>query len=159
MVISVIAILVALAYANIGTLQEDQLLKGTASDVQSVIRLAQSNATSRLKCGGLEGANWLIEIANDTTLNLKCSTQVSAVKSLNFPSGIHINSITKSNGTCPALYPVTINYSALFGDVSFSDLVNTCFPNTMGVTLTLESTKTNDTKLIKIDKGGSVDVN
>lgn len=170
-VISVMAIVGVMAFANYNSLGQDQNLKLAASDVQSILRLAQANATSRIKCNNDtsgSGANWIVSFeTNKTTINLLCQIgagpQVASASPLLLKNNIKIDSI---NG-CSQTNPVTVTYQPLLGGVLFDDTPwnLTCVNNSQSINVTLRDPSKptcvvdpNSCKTITINKGGSVGV-
>jgi len=165
-VIAIMTIIGVLAYANFSNLKSDRDLKSAASDVQSFLRLAQSNSTARVRCGEDttgSGANWLVEFrTNKINADLKC--QIASFpppdptlhKTLTISNGITIDSII-GDSSCVAGFPVILTFAPLYGDVSFSD---TGVPNcntSSKLTINLKDPKDNLRSVI-ISKGGSVDI-
>lgn len=169
-VISILAIVGIMSFANFGSLKQDQALKSAASDLQSLVRLAQSNATSRLQCGSdtVSGANWILEFKSDQkTISLACQV-LSDLPPSPTPTPIFDrnliflnNIIVDSVNSCPDIpgsNPLTITYSPLHGNVTFDDAshVPPCV-NSATIRIVLKDSD-GQTKTVIINKGGSVDV-
>ena len=71
-VITIMAITGVFAFANFGSFGEDQKLKSAVQDVQSLIRQAQSNASTNTKCSTGYSATWQVNFENATTVKLEC---------------------------------------------------------------------------------------
>ena len=159
-VLSILSLLSFFAFANYQTLKEDQLLKTSASDISGLIRLAQSNSTSRYNCNGSTGASWMVVFKNSTSLDLSCQVAPAAavvVKSITLDSHIQVDTIV---GSCPSILPVTITYSPLLANVSFTDssTPTSCVASSVSITVNLKNTSNNEVKSFKINKGGAIDV-
>lgn len=174
--IGIISMLVVFAYATVGSLQDDQLLKQSSTDIISLLRLAQSNATARLICkdaSGIphEGASWMVVFNTGAkTIDLKCSDNTSPIKTLSLPTGIQIDGIATTPLCATPNLPVTFTFMPLSGSVSFSDSTSpqpTCITG-KDVTVVVKNTNltcsTNcsnpcneSSKCIKIDSGGAID--
>lgn len=158
-VLSILSLLSFFAFANYQTLKEDQLLKTSASDIAGLIRLAQSNSTSRYNCNSSTGASWMVVFKNSTSLDLSCQVAPSSavvVKSITLGSHILVDTIV---GSCPSTLPVTVTYSPLLANVSFTDSgLPTCVGTTVSsITVNLKNTSNNEVKSFKINKGGAID--
>ncbi len=172
-VISIMAILSVVVFVNLRSFGEDANLKNVAFDVQSYIRLAQTNATSGVRCGGHGGASWSIVISGRNTVNLVCETQDAYVRTWTIHSPALISSICGSGGcaSCPSSFTagdavisklIKVTFSYLEGKVSFEDEDSTqqCFLQTSDMVINLiKKSESEDTKSVTINKGGSIDIN
>lgn len=143
-VITIMAIIGAYAFSNLGSFGEDQKLKSAAQDVQSFLRLAQSNATSGLKCQGQSVLDWRIDTTN---WDLKCRNSAgvsSSLKRLTLPANISVDSITA--GTCT---PTVIIFAPLYGTIT-SDC------SAGPITITLNNSKTGNNKNVVVEQGGRI---
>lgn len=155
-VISIMAIIGVFTLANYGSFGEDQKLKTAVLDIQSLLRLAQSNSTSGLKCQGQSVLDWRVVFTDTTNLDLKCrhSSGISgSLKSLALTTNIEIDSIT--SGTCT---PTLVKYAPLFGTMTAN-----CGSNLVTVTLRNNKISTNCTgsnlekcKSLTIEQGGRI---
>ena len=169
-VISIIAILSVIAFVNIKDFSSAQALKKAAGEVQSILRLAQSNASSSTQCNDNSyGVAWGITFAVDQrTITLNCNSNATPYKTLTFPTGINIQSITSTNPTnntvvCTLNLPVKVSYSALKGlptvsnnDHRSSDSTDTCLGQGQNVNINI--TKNSDTKVVNFTSGGGINV-
>ena len=170
-VISILSLLGLVSYANIRKFREGQVIEKSASDLQSLLRLAQSNATARLKCNGQFGATWLVEFANRQTINLKCYVNgpASTQQTLSFSgTNIQVNIIQGRQGisTCDSSFTpsvtntIEIRFAPLYGTVMFYDSVeiNNCLTRstTTEAVITLRDTQRNTTKAVVAKKGGAI---
>lgn len=153
-VISIMAILGAFTITNFHFFGEDKELEGIALDIQSLIRVAQTNATTNLKCNTQSGAIWQFEYSNASTINLKClepSASPIIKKTMSFESNIVVQSFSGNIPSCPSAFPVLINFAPLDGKINFQDVAGCTI-----LTTTIKNNKSGYTKTLTIDKGGRV---
>lgn len=153
-VIAIMGILGVAALSNYRSFGEDQNLKNAVLDIQTDLRLAQTNATSNTKCVSGFGATWQVEFADSETINLKCTEPASPPAlqktiSLN-PSIVLKYPITGVGANCPSLPPFSISFDSLTGKIGFGD------PGCTSLTITLQNTKTSNTKSLTIEQGGRI---
>lgn len=156
-VIAIMGILGTLGFIYSRTFQTTQVLNEGVSLIVSSLRTAQANATAGLKCQGMGGATWLLTFENNTTFNLKCKVGAAAAltqRSYILPTNVQVFSI--SGSSCDASHPISVNFSPLFGVISFesSDL---CVPKRSAFDIRVINTKTKETKNVTITKGGAID--
>ena len=153
-VVSITSLMGVFAMVNIGSFRKEQELTSAASDIQSAIRLAQTNATNSVKCNGMASVPWSIELKDKNTINLVCSNQSTPVA---LKSTVQISDI-KGTTSC-SIYPVVISFSALYGDISFTpSLGDGCISPLTTQSLEISLTNDSGTRKVMINKGGSVDV-
>lgn len=172
-VISILALLAVGFFVNFKSFGEDAALKNTASDIQSALRLAQSNATTGVKCGNNGGASWYIQFNGRSTFNLRCSTQGDfdpPVRKWSIPLPVYISEINGIRPTpCSSSFTplgtiavgIYANFSYLGGKANFidRDLTKDCLGKS--TTMVIKLKKSSDEgalKTVTLDKGGSVDV-
>lgn len=164
-VISIISILAVVGFVNFKGFSSDQVTIKAVGEIQTYLRLAQSNATSSTLCGRSGGAAWsLIFRSNQQTLDLACGPTNFVQKTYTMENA-KIDSITGSAGSdcggpAAAILPFTITYSTGVGAVSFSSSQanQTCLASgdwTFTIRNTLDTAKT---KIFKLSKGGAIDV-
>lgn len=137
-VISIIGILSVVAFVNIKDFSSSQALKKAAGDVQSFLRLAQSNATSSAFCNKVDGVDvygvdWKV-VFSSTKLEIMCGTAGTLIKTLSLQDGITM-SVSSSS----------VVYSALKGVPDSS------------VTIVLKNPK-EETKTVTLTSGGAINV-
>lgn len=139
-VISIIGILSVIAFANFKEFSSAQALKKAAGDVQSFLRLAQSNATSSTLCGSSSGVDWTVTL-NANSVVISC------------PSNPNYKTLTLQSGT--TISPTfSVVYSALKGVPSLSGNSNWTNGN---LTIILDNGK-GETKKVILTSGGAVNV-
>lgn len=159
-VMTIMSLIGLTAFINLGNFREDKLLDSSLTNLQSVIRAAQSNASTGVFCSGVGGATWSIEFKDSKTINLKCqaASQQDAVNvSITTLGGdVQIQSISGDSG-CNSSFPansVTVKFLPVAGGVTFTDLTSTCIGVSKSVTATLSGKA--GTRTVSINKGGSV---
>lgn len=116
-VITIMAIVGAYAFSNFGSFGEEQKLKSATQDIQSLIRQAQTNASTNVQCDG----SWQVEFANTTTVNLKCSALATPVKVLRLDSNISLPSVVGIGWGCPSAPPFSISFEPLTGKMNYGE--------------------------------------
>lgn len=154
-VISIMGILATFIFVNYKSSKSDQDLNKAVSDIQALLRLAQSNATTGVVCEGAGGAYWGVRFESNAELQLKCGKDIAEVdnwhreKDLNL-EGVRAGyeevfcSITSST--------LSVIYAPLDGKVTFFE------SNCSKIVINLIAAKDNTTKSFIIEKGGAVDV-
>lgn len=172
-VISILALLAVGFFVNFKSFGEEAALKNAASDMQSALRLAQSNATAGVKCGSSGGSSWYIQFSDRSTFNLRCSTQGSSdppIRKWSIPLPIYISEIDGirpspcissfiSSGTIALGINVDFSYSS--GKATFIDGDSTkdCLGKSTSIVIKLKKSSDDSAlKTVTLDKGGSVDV-
>lgn len=151
-VIAIMAIVGVFTLANYRSFGEDQNLKSAVLDIQSLLRQAQTNATTKAACNGqYDGVRWWVEFVSATTINLRCTALTNPQKFLQLGANnylnISIDSVSGGSG-CPTEFPFTVNFSPLKGSMAFGGV------NCTSLTITLKNTKS--TKSLKIEQGGRI---
>lgn len=172
-VLAIMGIIGMMTYLNIGTFREDENLKSVASDLQSYLRLAQSNATTGIKCGLSGGVSWVLLIKDRTTLQLRCQTQTAVdppIREWTIKNPAQIDAIEgvlqstncASSFTSTSATEITVTFSYLLGNVVFSDSdhTNTCLSGStkMRIKVRKNAESPDDLRTVTINKGGSIDV-
>ncbi|TSC87427.1 MAG: Uncharacterized protein G01um10147_604 [Microgenomates group bacterium Gr01-1014_7] len=125
--------------------------------IQTILRLAQTNATTSTVCNGLGGASWSVQFETDQkTITLVCGPANSSQKTYSLEN-VKISSIAGSG--CQEIgfsSPVIITYSSGQGALTISPSEN-CLQNASTIRFTVENTKdSNVTKVFNLSKGGAV---
>ncbi len=143
-VIAIMAVISVYTLANYKSFGEDKKLQGAVLDVVSLLRQAQTNATSNTKCATSFGAIWQVEFTNTTTANLKCSTSAITIKPLILAN--ITSSVSGTGSNCPTT-PI-VNFDPVTGKVGFGD--SSC------TALTVTLTSGAGSKSLKIEQGGRI---
>lgn len=156
-VMTIMSLIGLAAFINLGNFREDKLLDTSLTNLQSLIRTAQSNASTGVLCSGVGGAIWNIEFKDNKTINLDCQAagqQNSVNVSATLLGGdVQVQSISGDSG-CSGAFPTTVNFLPVSGGITFTDLINTCIGPSQSLTAIL-SGKTG-TRTVTINKGGSI---
>lgn len=153
-VIAVMAIIGTFTLANYRSFGEEANLKSEALNIQSLIRQAQTNATTNAACDLQYSSTWQVEFTSTTTVNLKCSTAVSVIKPLTFGANIVIDQISGNHSSCSTMF--TINFAPFTGQVSFKNNAGALLTSCTSLTITLKNSQTVSTKDLKVEAGGRV---
>ena len=156
-VISVISILGIAGYANFKKFSADQVTKKAITEVQSVLRLAQGNATSSTLCSGLEGKKWSV-IFNSGNLDLSCGGNPPG-RTYTLQKATIDSIIGSDCGVIPLNLPATFNYTFGVGTliVSSTGATSACLLSGSW-TFTLKNIQDGSTRSFKLSKGGAIDV-
>ncbi len=169
-VMAIMATLTGVMIPNLRGYNTNQKLVEAASQVQSDIRLIQTNATSGVKCTSSTAATWYLQVDPNKPAAYKigntCLTAAEAsAETRTFSSGVTIKSIQYTTGvstTTASLANCTrVSFSNIYSNLSFSNSNATCsISNAVDqVTITLSSSATGAiTNQVVISKGGSVSV-
>ncbi len=155
-VIAIMAVVSVYTLANYRSFGEDQNLKNAVLDIQSLLRTAQTNATSNVICDTQYGATWQVEFADIKTTKLKCQ-EPSPIplpapvtkKTSTLDANIEIQSV--NGGTSCQPLPFTISFAPLNGKITIGR--NTACTS---LTIPLKNTKTGSTKSFTIEQGGRI---
>lgn len=153
-VIAIMGVVGVFSLANFRSFGDDQKLKNSLLDIQSLLRTAQTNTTAGSKCNLSYGAAWTVEFAGTTNINLKCTEPgASAVlkKSITPGSNIEIQQITGAGSGCPGTIslPLSISFSPKNKQIDLGNV------NCTSVTVVLKNNK-NSTKSLIIEPGGRI---
>ncbi len=147
-VISITAVIGIYAIANFRSFGADQNTKSSALEIQSFLRLAQSNSTSNLKCQSQPTTNWFIVFTSNTSLDLKCQNSVgtsSSLKSLSMPENITYT-VANASGDCT---PNQVNFAPLTGAMTTSNC------SSGSIIINLANSK-GGSKQVRVEQGGRI---
>lgn len=159
-VMTILALIGLISFINLGNFREDKLLDTSLTNLQSLIRKAQSHASTGVLCSGVGGATWSIEFKDRKSINLNCQAasqqNITNVSAVSLTGDVQIQSITGSS-SCQSAFPanaVTVNLLPVAKGMTFVDPTANCIGTSQMLTITL-SGKTG-TRTISINKGGSI---
>lgn len=151
-VISITAVIGMYALANYRSFGEDRNLKNAVLDVVSLLRQAQSNATTMTICNTDYDVVWQVVFSDVKTINLNCLEGATSFtkKILKLDANVQNISIQGVSGiSCPNGVPFTINFAPLNGNIDFIGY--------SGCTLfTITLTNNKSTKSLNAEKGGRI---
>lgn len=170
-VISIIALISIVGFVNFKNFSQEQVAVKAQGQVQTILRLAQSNATASVVCGSSVPPAWTIELRDRNNIYLKClgvdqrtyaldsSAVVDSISGMNSISGSSCASSLTSTPN-PITTQIDISFTNLNGVVNFtdSDPTNNCLPNSTSLIITLKNNNTDATKNVIISKGGAINV-
>lgn len=150
-VIAIMGLIGAYVLSNYGSFGEDQKLKSAALDVASLLRQAQTNATTNVICAG---GNWQAEFTDTVTIKLQCSAPLRVIKTLILNEknpNIAISAVSVVTGSnCPSIPPplFAVTFAPLTGKINLVD--SRC------VSLSVTLTNGTNSKALKIEQGGRI---
>ncbi len=164
-VIAITAILGTAGFANYLAFSSSQILNDGVSKVQSLLRIAQTNATSGQKYNNIPCQSWQVRFNTDqNTVSLFCNDVVVSEKTITLAPNMTINSIlTPPSIACP--FPAntaTVAYGTIYGQVSFimkdaDELVCTAGIESFKIKIEYSKDTTIISKTITVAKGGQID--
>lgn len=147
-------------FVNFKGFSSGQVPIKAAGQVQSLLRLAQSNATSSTVCNNSGALSWqLVLSAVSSNIALECSNTSTTFSYKTYTlENAEVSSITGSASGCNSSSAKVI-YTAGVGVVNFNDSANTCINSANSLTITVRDKNNNSsTKNIIISKGGAINV-
>ncbi len=164
-VVAIMGVVGAFTLANFRSFGDDQKLKNGLLDIQSMLRTAQTNTTTNVKCDTKYGARWSVAFVNSGTLELGCMepsgliqnpwNQATLKKTLTLDSSITIKNASLSpSAQCPGSQPFSVVFSPIDGTIFFYKSPSE-YLNCTTATITLQNTKS-QTKTFVIEKGGRI---
>lgn len=170
--IAIMAVISAVAFSNFKSFGEDQNLKNAVLDVQSLLRAAQTNATTNLKCNNNPVTAWKVSFINSSGTKLIrtfCEYQGSSgeisPKDYNFKPNIELEKVHKGNDDTYCVNDISgsnsvvVAFAPLSGSVSFisyDNPPNACLNDAGDIAVVLKNTKTKSESKVIMDKGGSI---
>lgn len=169
-VITILGILSVVMFLNIKNSSQDLALDKNIDEVQTMLRLAQSNATAAVKCNGSSAISWMVEFdtsQQDVSLICNNSTEPPVIKKELKMETDDIEVLSISTGeacfsTTYPTYPLTVIFSSPFGKVDFvvaRGIENAeCIAETNEITIRAKNKKSgNDKKGLIFTRGGAVE--
>lgn len=167
-VIAIMGMIGTYVLANYRSFGEDQNLKSAVLNVVSLLKIAQTNATTNANCNTQYSATWQVIFSDTKTISLNCLESATSFtkKTLKLDEKVPNISIFSVSGapavtSCPVL-PFTVGLALLKGTVSFIDNSTSDLgipkPNCTSLTVTLQNTKlpVGREKSLIIEQGGRI---
>ncbi len=155
-VISIISIMSVMGFISFKGFAEDQATKKAEGQIQSLLRLAQSNATTSTLCNGQGATSWSLKFVDSTHMELHCDPGDVKAREYTFENA---QVEVKGDSGCLIGLPVAISYAPGLGTQSLSsgDISTTgaCLQSS-AVTFTITNTLNNSSKSFKMSKGGAI---
>lgn len=161
-VISIIGLLTVAGFVNFKDFTSDQVAIKAAGQVQTYLRLAQSNATSSTLCNNVATASWSLKFLDGQTIELHCDPANYLQKTYTLENATVSMKCSPDSSVCPPSGstfnpPLTVNFSSLYGKVTFTG-GDSCVGNSSTVMIIVKNAKKNNYKCINLSKGGAIDV-
>ena len=161
-VISIISILSVMGYANYKDFATNQIAKKAVGQIQTYLRLAQSNATTSTLCNGQGSTSWSLKFKDPSTVELRCNPTDYPKSSLILENATLEIKGTIADVPCSIGFPAFLNYSigTASGKLTSSDTtVSQACLDSSTLTFTVTNAKnSNDHPFFKISKTGAIDV-
>lgn len=159
-VISIIAVLSIVGFVNFKGFSQDQVTDKAVGQIQTYLRLAQSNATSQTLCNGQGAASWSLKFLTDAkTIELHCDPN-DYLKNTYILENASFTITGAAN--CPISLPAILSYSSGAGTPNLSagnPTTDTCLKSPT-ITFAVLNTK-NPAALPRafgVSKGGAINV-
>ena len=176
-VVSIMGILSVLAFVNFKDFTQTQQLNKAVGEIQTFLRVAQTNATSSTLCtnrgGSIGGVSWTVRINSDKkSMDIYCGTNSSCSANTCYKTltlqNVKVDSIKASacDTSTFLTLPVKFTYAALSGAIVFTDSSTdssgstsnaSCLSTSQTITFKLTNSA-NFAKSFSISKGGAIDV-
>lgn len=158
-VISIITLLSGFGFVSYKDFSYSQDVILGAQQIQSLLRLAQSNATSSTNCNSQGSSDWSLNFINSTTLELRCNPNNYLQKSYILENA-HITSIHGSSCGARSTLPFYISFSNRLGVLRFSSpgALDVCLSSATWNVVITSKNNPNKVKVFTITKGGAVNV-
>lgn len=164
-VITIMGILGFTAFANFGSLKEDQVLKKAAADLQTRLRAIQTNASTNTKCNDSTASFWKGKFSKvgtayklDTSCEYKGSSGVVEyiTSTYTFEAKVKIANIISNSCTNDLNADfVIIFFAPLTGKATFKYPTSCTQGSQMSINL-LNSATPDTLETVVVDKGGSI---
>lgn len=162
-VISIISIMSIFAFVNFKDYAAEQVTPKAAGQIQSLIKLAQSNATSSTICtSSVASTSWSLEFLNATTIKLDCYNNTTKYPQKTYTLQNASMEILCSSVSGSNLIPITFTFTSGTGALA---VTNGTPPSPSCLTSPSFLFKITNTlnpavgiKEFKVSKGGAIDV-
>ena len=159
-VMTIVAILGVGAFVNFKDFTQNQTLKKSLSQVQSLLRLAQANSTANVLCQTQSGVDWTVYFKTDkVNIDLICGPSHTLIKTAVL-EGVQVNSVKGSACSSETSLPLQVTYSKLPHKVNFDSVdgnSDACLERSSSVLVNFKNLKTQEVKGFTISKGGAID--
>lgn len=159
-VIAIIALLSIVGFVNFKNFSANQVAVKTAGEVQTLLRLAQSNATSSTLCnnqGNNQGATfWSVKFISNNTMELRCDPGDILVRNYTLEPNI---TLSFSCSGCSFSFPTIFKYQVGSGALTISP-TSLAVDSSAAITVTVTNTKPDPdiTSSFNLSKGGAINV-
>lgn len=160
LVISITSLLSLIGFVNYKNFSSDQIVLKAVADIQNILRLTQSNATSQTFCADNVNTGPWKAVINESNIIITCGPQNITQKTLTLENS-EVSSIKGLSCPSDSGLPFSVIYQRGVGSLTFSDTPpssDLCLDsNSWTITIT-NSKDTSKTKIFTISKGGAIDV-
>lgn len=159
-VISIMSILSLIGIVNFRDFSSGQVATKAVGQIQSLLRLAQSNATSSTRCNNQGTASWSL-VFSSSTIELRCQPTgdplpPDVLLSITTLENAQIDSI-KGTGCSGSIN--TLSYLTGVGTLTISPPPDSCLTYASSIVFTIKNMQdTSKTKQFTISKGGAINV-
>ena len=115
-VIAIIALLSLVGFVNFKDFAANQVIVKAAGEVQTLLRLAQSNATTSTLCNNQGATSWSLKFSNAQTIELRCNPSDYLYKTYTIANA----QLSIKCDTTNLLLPATFTYSVGVGTLAIS---------------------------------------
>lgn len=152
-VISILAIMGGVGFISLNSFSSNQVTSKAVGQIQSMLRLAQSNATTSTICSNNEGSkSWSARFTNNKTIELYCSSAAGDKPPKTYTLENASMKIECAGNVLS--FPITVTYSTGSGALTTNPVCSSLFVFTLSNTLNANAT----VKTFKVSKGGAIDV-
>lgn len=172
-VISIIALMTVIGAVNFKDLAANQVAEKGAGQVQTMLRLAQSNATTLTLCDNKPATSWFVKFIDDNNtykLELHClgkdssgNIQESIPRIYTLENAVISVKCSDDSTSCspnsPTNLPFKVSFSPLYGQATFAgDELCISSPLTSKMKIVVKHASKEKYKCVNISKTGVVDV-
>lgn len=161
--IAITSIFSLVGFVSYKNFSDDQIIKKATDEVQTIIRVAQTNGSTGVFCNDLSSLAWSIQFVNNKTDEIKLYCEIADgtifEKDTLLLKGTDINDI-KADGCPSSSYPAdsfTIRFRSGATNMEFIG-TQECLKNSPQITIKVKDTKSEVIKNIFVSKGGTVNV-
>lgn len=154
-VLTIVSIIGLVGYVSYQQFAANQFTNKAVGQIQTVLRLAQTNATTSTFCGNNQSVGpWSVTFTQGNTLVLECNSILQKAYIL---ENVQIDNV--SCGSATVELPLELTYSNGTGTLTFysAEASDTCLLSPTW-TFNLINTKNSSTKYFKITQGGAINV-
>lgn len=160
-VLVIIAIISLIGFINYKSFAADQVTQKAVGQVQSILRLAQSNATASVLCNTKASSRWTVKL-NSNSIDLSCRQKdqpEDLPPKTYLLENAQIYSIKCGGRDLEFGPPVTLTYLTGVGTLTFSGS-ESCLPDASSLKITIKNSQNPNvlTRSFSISRGGAIDV-
>ncbi len=154
-VISILSVMAVVGFINFNFFASTQIISKAAGQIQTLLRLAQSNATSSTLCNNQGATSWSLRFVNTSTIELRCNGASDTLqKTYNLENA-------RVQIQCSGIEYAVLRLPAAFTYSSGAGTLTTACPSssqTIIFTITNSLNPNTAPKTFKLSRGGAIDV-